>query len=201
MQIFSNATDLNGATSEEVEKANEFFADLETAEKRKSRWAEARTGGVPSEIKLQETELAEATCALEELEARQRRLRGDVFPPAPLSPPILPQPIATYQTIAVSSAVQASAQSMSLGHSTKERRTDILSPAIKIAQSRAGDPHDINEVWAQLQAMADAEHLPLLASTKDGVKYNRDGITRYFKRDALKKRLSPERRGQPAKRR
>ena len=200
MANISITDDLNGATPEEVKEIDEFFTELGNAEERKSRWTEARTGGVPSEIKLQEVNLAEATRALDELEVRLSNMRGDSFPMPPLVPTAL-QSTTTTQTAPAPSVVQAPGQSMSMGNSTKQPRNDILSPVIKLAQSKAADAHDTSAVWAQIQALADEEHPPLLASTKEGVKYKLNGETRYFTRDALYKRLHPEKRGKPRKRR
>ena len=59
----------------------------------------------------------------------------------------------------------------------------------------AEDPGDTAQVWAQLQVLADSESPPLLASTSEGLKYKKvKGKDAYFTRDALDKRLHPEKR-------
>ena len=80
-------------------------------------------------------------------------------------------------------------------HSTKEaQRRDILDPVIELAQSKCLDPMDTAQVLAQLQVLAQEEHAPLLASTNEGIKYAKKGNAAYLTRDALDKRLHPERR-------
>ena len=82
-----------------------------------------------------------------------------------------------------------------LKHSTKTKRRDSLDPAIEHAQSKCKDPKDTAEVWAQLQVLAQTEHPPLLAVTPDGLKYTRHGNkAAHFTRNALDKRLHPEKR-------
>lgn len=79
--------------------------------------------------------------------------------------------------------------SSGLRHSTIGARRDILTPVIEFAQQQCLDRLDTAEVWARLQRMAEEEHVPLLASTSEGVKYLSNGCDRYLTRDALYKRL------------
>jgi len=80
-------------------------------------------------------------------------------------------------------------------HLTNEaQRRDILDPVIELAQSKCHDPTDTAQVLAQLQVLAHEEHPPLLASTTDGIKYTKMGEPAYLTRDALNKRLHPEKR-------
>ena len=90
------------------------------------------------------------------------------------------------------------------GNSTKTRRSDSIDPVIKLAKTKCVDPDETSEVWAQMQVLAQDEHPPFLASTELGLKYHKKGKEAYFTRDALDKRLhpekrrtSPERRGPP----
>jgi hypothetical protein len=52
-----------------------------------------------------------------------------------------------------------------------------------------------------MQVLAQNEHPPFLASMPEGLKYHKGGKDAYFTRDALNKRLHPEKRKAPAKRR
>jgi hypothetical protein len=80
-------------------------------------------------------------------------------------------------------------------------RRDSITPAIELAQSKCKDPSDTAEVWPQMQVLAQDEHPPFLASTPQGLKYHRNGNDCYFTREALDKRLHPEKRARPGKRR
>lgn len=79
-------------------------------------------------------------------------------------------------------------------HSTKAKRRDILVPVIELAQGKCSDPKDTAEVFARLQVLAQEEHPPLLAATQGGLKYMRNGKAAYFTREALDRRLHPEKR-------
>lgn len=82
-----------------------------------------------------------------------------------------------------------------LRHSTKTKRRDPLDVAIELAQKQCKDAKDTAEVWGQLQALALAESPPLLGVTPDGLKYIKHGDeAAHFTRDALDKRLHPEKR-------
>lgn len=95
----------------------------------------------------------------------------------------------------VKSAAPATPSSVGVvTHSTKPARRDTLDPVIEHAQGRCKDPQDTAQVWAQLQRLAQDEHAPLLAATHEGLKYTKNGDAAYFTRDALDKRLHPERR-------
>jgi hypothetical protein len=85
--------------------------------------------------------------------------------------------------------------------STKSPRRDSIAPVIELAQSKCTDPSDTAEVWPRMEALADDEHVPFLASTPLGLKYRKAGKDAYFTRDALDKRLHPEKRATPGKRR
>lgn len=86
-------------------------------------------------------------------------------------------------------------------YTTKESRRNILKPVIELAQSKCRDQLDTAAVWAQLQVLAHEESAPLLAVTGRKIKYMDGDKTCYLSRDALNKRLHPEKRGSPAKRR
>lgn len=86
-------------------------------------------------------------------------------------------------------------------NSTKTPRSDSIDPVIKLAKTTCRDPNSTAEVWAQMEVLAQNEQAPFLASTEDGLKYHRKGADAYFTRDALDKRLHPEKRGTPANRR
>ena len=88
-----------------------------------------------------------------------------------------------------------------LTHSTKTRGRDTLDPVIEFAQSKCVDRSDTAQVWAQMEVLAQSEHAPLLAATADGLKYTKNGGSTYFTRDALDKRLHPEKRQGAAGRR
>lgn len=94
-------------------------------------------------------------------------------------------------------AVTAPAQ----GNSTKTLRSDSIDPVIEYAKTKCLDPKNTSQVWAQMQVLAQDEHAPFLASMEKGLKYHKKGKDAYFTRDALDKRLHPEKRGTPAKRR
>ncbi len=92
-------------------------------------------------------------------------------------------------------------KSNTVTHTTKASRRDILKPVIELAQSNCRNPLDTAAVWAQLQVLAHEESAPLLAVTERKIKYMDGDKTCYLSRDALNKRLHPEKRGNPAKRR
>ncbi len=87
------------------------------------------------------------------------------------------------------------------GNTTKTRRSDTITPVITLAQSKCADPNDTSQVWAQMQVLAQREQAPFLASTSEGLKYHKKGGDAYFTRNALDKRLHPNKRGMPVKRR
>ncbi len=110
-------------------------------------------------------------------------------------------------TVAVSDApevvVPASSPVLSgtVTHTTKTPRRDILNPVIELAQSQCRNRLDTAEVWAQLGELAKNKTTPLFGATEDGLQYLDKGVAAIFKRDALDKRLHPEKRGKPGKRR
>lgn len=87
------------------------------------------------------------------------------------------------------------------GNSTKTPRKDSIDPVIALAQTMCRDPKDTNQVWPQMQVLAESEQAPFLASTTKGLKYHKNGKDAYLTRDALDKRLHPEKRKPPAARR
>lgn len=87
------------------------------------------------------------------------------------------------------------------GNSTKIQRSDSIDPVIKLAQAECSDPKDTNQVWPRMQVLAQNEHPPFLASMPQGLKYHKAGTAAYFTRNALDKRLHPDKRGTPGKRR
>ena len=116
-----------------------------------------------------------------ELDTWLRKSAGYGFPPAARpAPPVI---------------AMEGASSRVLMHSTKSRRRDPIDTAIELAQAKCKNAKDTAEVWAQMQVLAQAEHPPLLAVTRKGLKYTRHGDeAAYFNRGALDKRLHPEKR-------
>ena len=86
-------------------------------------------------------------------------------------------------------------------HSTKTARRDSIAPVIDLAKSKCHNQQDTAEVWAQMEVLAQEEKPPFQGSMAEGLKYTKKGEVHYFTRDALDKRLHPEKRGTPAKRR
>ena len=86
-------------------------------------------------------------------------------------------------------------------HTTKTPRKDSIDPVIALAQTKCRDPKHTNQVWPQMQVLADSEQAPFIASTEKGLKYHKKGGDAYFTRDALDKRLHPEKRKPAAARR
>jgi hypothetical protein len=140
-----------------------------------------------------------------------RRLRGDFLPeprivkPNTVDLPPLewdqPQQASGGQIPATGTQHSIRSASAPVTDSTKPSRRDTLKPVIEEAQSKCINPNDTAQVWAQMQMMADEQHVPLLASMKEGLKYHKAGQDAYFTRDALNKRLHPDKRGKPGKRR
>ena len=105
-------------------------------------------------------------------------------------------PVRTQEPAAAPPAV-APTKSASAGvtvHSTKTKGRNILDPVIETAQGQCTDPKDTAQVWAQMQVLAQVEHPPLLAATDNGLKYTKNGNDAYLTRDALDKRLHPDKR-------
>jgi hypothetical protein len=86
-------------------------------------------------------------------------------------------------------------------HSTKTARRDTLTPVIELAQKQCRNPTDTAEVWAALLVLAEKKTGPLIGATEDGLQYLKSGVVAYLNREALDKRLHPEKRGKPGKRR
>lgn len=80
-------------------------------------------------------------------------------------------------------------------NSTKQPRRNSITHVIELAQSKCRNPKDTDEVWAQMQVLAQDEHAPFLASTVKGLKYHKNGTDSYLTRDALNKRIHPDKRG------
>lgn len=81
-----------------------------------------------------------------------------------------------------------------LRHLTKNRRRDAIDPHIELAQSKCRDATDTAQVWPELSALAHEEKAPFLGVFPEGLKYSKNGKAFFFKRDALDKRLHPEKR-------
>ncbi len=95
----------------------------------------------------------------------------------------------------------ASTTSTPRTHKARELRRDDLWPAIELAQSQCRQGTDDAEVWAKLTVLAGKKEPPFIGVDEEGLQYLRKGEIEHFTRDALRKRLSPEKRGKPAKRR
>ncbi len=93
------------------------------------------------------------------------------------------------------------AASGTVTHSTKAPRRYTLTPVIELAQSKCRNPTDTAEVWAQLLVLAENRTAPLIGATDEGLQYLDKGTAAIFTRDALNKKLHPEKRGAPGKRR
>ena len=89
----------------------------------------------------------------------------------------------------------------SRGNTTRTPRSDAVDPVIKLAKSKCIDPQDTSQVWAQMLVLANNKHAPFLRTADDGLEYLFKETVKTFTRDALSKRLHPEKRGTPAKRR
>lgn len=74
-------------------------------------------------------------------------------------------------------------------HSTKSAKSHPLDHNIADAQARCKDPNNYHEVFAHLEALANNEAPPLLASTPDGLKYTIEGKPKYFSKEALRRKL------------
>lgn len=85
-------------------------------------------------------------------------------------------------------------------HSTRTRR-DTITPVIDQAQSKCRNPKDTAEVWAQMEVLAEDEVPPFQGRMVEGLKYTKKDEVKYFTRSALDKRLHPEKRTTPGKRR
>lgn len=117
---------------------------------------------------------------------------------APASPPPA-EPAPASAPAGAKAEATSNASERTVLHSTKSRgRRDTLDPVIERAQSKCANPTDTAEVWAQMRVLALDEQPPLLGATAQGLKYMKDTRNgeevEYFKRDALDKRLHPEKR-------
>lgn len=83
----------------------------------------------------------------------------------------------------------------------KKLRRDSIDPVIELAQTRCRNPQDTAEVWGHMVVFADDRHTPFLMSNENGLQYSKKGINAHFTRDALDKRLHPDKRATPGKRR
>jgi hypothetical protein len=115
---------------------------------------------------------------------------------SPLRLPIVAEPAVGAPVIQRNMASVPSQQ-----HSTKTQRRDSITPVIELAQKGCRDPQDTAEVWAALQVLANNKHPPLLRTEDNGIAYLYGDGVKIFTRDALDKRLHPEKRGKPGKRR
>lgn len=78
----------------------------------------------------------------------------------------------------------------SVVHRLRGARRDSVAPAVEAAQRRCEDPFDSAEVWAVLEAMAQAKVPPLFGCTDEGIQYLRNGQPDNLTRDALAKRVA-----------
>ncbi len=76
----------------------------------------------------------------------------------------------------------------------RARARDILDPVIELAQAACSDPSDTAAVLVKLTEFALESVAPLLDATREGIRYTRNGEDKFLTRDALDKRLHPERR-------
>jgi hypothetical protein len=86
-------------------------------------------------------------------------------------------------------------------HSTKPSRRDSIDPIIEQAQTRCKDKKDTAEVWAQMLVLAESKSAHLRGASAEGIHYLKEGVVAYFTRDALNKRLHPDKRGKSGKKR
>lgn len=156
-------------------------ADIDKTEKQLNEWENLRAETVP-EKERKEQKIAALT-------ARINALMASFFPTEPQAAPVVEVPASEPRRVAT------------VTHTTKTPRSDSISPVIELAQSKCRDPKDTNQVWPQMQVLADSEQAPFIASTEKGLKYHKDGGNAYFTRNALDKRLHPEKRKPAADRR
>lgn len=166
--------------SEEMERDIEKLVEaVHDAREREAEWSNSDTQQKPSEIKLKEEELRAAKTERQRLEAELERRRGDIYPePETAAATALNMPSVPLPSRQISKGMKRGA------------REDALSPLIRRAQANCNNPADVNEVWSALCRLADDEVAPLLASTRDGVKYRKNGSEAYFKKGALRNRLN-----------
>jgi hypothetical protein len=74
-------------------------------------------------------------------------------------------------------------------HSTKTAKAHALDHVIAIAQAKSADPANYQEVFAQLEVLAIEEMPPLTGSTTEGLMYSTQGVTKFYKKSSLKKKL------------
>ncbi len=136
-----------------------------------------------------------------ESQSLYRQLKGIAEPQqtAPAADTAPPAPVEAVGALVAKSGPVLTAPAQC--NSTKTPRSDSIDPVIKLAKTTCRDPNSTAEVWAQMEVLAQNEQAPFLASTEDGLKYHKKGADAYFTRDALDKRLHPEKRGTPANRR
>lgn len=85
-------------------------------------------------------------------------------------------------------------QTASVPNVTKTRR-DSLTPVIELAQKQCSNSQDTAEVWGVLMTLANKQHPPLIRTEGNGIDYLFKDSVKTFTRDALNKRLHPEKRG------
>lgn len=138
-------------------------------------------------------ELAE-TLAKEKEIARQTEIVRlqvrDEYEAAKLNPaPGKPKPVLVGS---VSGSEVAKPENVS--NTTTPKRRNSLTPVIEKAQSLCRNPNDTAEVWAELQVLAEKKSAPLIGATEDGLQYLNNGAAKIFTREALRKRLTVNRR-------
>lgn len=153
-----------------------------------------------------------------------RRLRGDYLPEPrhvkqktvdlpPLdwedSPPVIahstessaPSAPSSFKDHAFHTIASASIPVVAQGRPLRKRRSDSIDPVIKLAQGRCSDPADTAEVWGNMMVLANNKNAPFLRTSEGGLDYLSKDSVKTFTRSALDKRLHPETRGKPGKRR
>ena len=174
----------------ECTRANKVWEEIEETENQLAVWERVSAGSV-SELDKKE----QKTTALK---ARIVALKASIDHHQPTTPTVVAVGASGgVETDKTGLVVKAQAQ----GNSTKAPRKDSIDPVIELAQTKCRDHKDTNQVWPQMQVLADNEQAPFLASTAKGLKYHKNGKDAYFTRDALDKRLHPEKRKAPAARR
>ena len=116
-------------------------------------------------------------------------------PPVPVvTPAVTPRdaPVDTTGMVAVLESPPVVATS----HKLKTRR-NVLDAVIEQAKKSAISPSDYHSVWAALVSLAESKDrpAPLLGYVEeDGVKYQGSGKVEFFKKDSLRKRMTPSAR-------
>jgi len=134
---------------------------------------------------------------------RRAMVRQLLQPQADLAPEAAAPtaPVAPATAIDGAVALHGAPEPGTVTHSTKAPRRDTLTPVIELAQSQCRNRNDTAEVWACLLVIANKKTAPFIGTAEGGLQYLNGAAAAFFKRDALDKRLHPEKRGKPGKRR